>query len=137
MAAFGIDRSYQWSASVMSSTNQRGKNVVSANSGYTTRSQPASAACRSSASKRSTTSAACVLALDRPQLGRSDPDDPRHSAQSGPSVPALAMAPRDIAGDDRRPNGHDRSHSGRLACLNRGTDRPEVRRHLGRPTPIA
>ena len=36
----GISVSYQWSASVMSSTNQRGKNVVSASSGNTTRSQP-------------------------------------------------------------------------------------------------
>ena len=39
----------------MSSTNQRGKNVVNASSGYTTRSQPASAACRSRSSSRPTT----------------------------------------------------------------------------------
>ena len=55
VALFGIERSYQWSASVMSSTNQRGKNVVRASSGYTTSSTPCRAACWRSAIIRATT----------------------------------------------------------------------------------
>ena len=60
----------------MSSTNQRGKNVVSASSGNTTRSQPPRRrASRSSASSRSTTSLRVSVALDRPELGRTDGHD--------------------------------------------------------------
>src|SRR6478609_7356723 len=48
--------SYHWSSSASSVMYQRGKKVVRANSGNTTRSQPCSAPRRSRSSNRSTTS---------------------------------------------------------------------------------
>ena len=75
VAAFGIDRSYQWSASVMSSTNQRGKNVVKASSGYTTSSTPCFAAWHKQVDHPGDDLLAAVVALDRPELRGGDGED--------------------------------------------------------------
>ena len=58
----------------MSSTNQRGKNVVSASSGKTTRSQPPLGTLGEQGEQPLDDVLAGVGALDRPELGGTDRD---------------------------------------------------------------
>ena len=115
-----------------SSTNQRGKNVVSASSGNTTSSQPRRGASRSRASSRSTTSLRAVVALrsgpagppptcERSRRHVSSPSSARRSSTceqdvgAGREVGGLGVLGRVVA-DARRatarrssPAGHTRA----------------------------
>ena len=95
-----------------------GKNVVSASSGNTISSHPASAAWRSSAMRRSTTSAAGVFPLDRAELAAGRRATSLASGQSAArTVPRRTRAMTE-SGSQARPPAGDRTLDGRLGpCL--------------------
>ena len=115
----------------MSSTNQRGKNVVSASSGNTTRSQPRVGALAQQREQPLDDLDARVLALDRAQLGGADHDASRRTScrdvRTSASLPATGMArPRarrygSVDGArGRRPRPHLRPGAGaRRRCRSR------------------